>query len=62
MLGMNYGGLRSVLGLSTLVLVHGTFYTYFDRMLPIGLAGNFGALKVNAVRGSSMFKGLALIS
>lgn len=36
--------------------------TYFDRILVIGLAGNFGALKVNAVRGSSMFKGLALTS
>lgn len=31
-------------------------------MLAIGLAGNLGALNVNAVRGSSMFKGLALTS
>lgn len=36
--------------------------TYFDRMLAIGLGGSFGALKVNADRGTSMFKGLALIS
>lgn len=31
-------------------------------MLAIGLVGNFGALNVKAVLGSSMFKGLALTS
>lgn len=37
-------------------------WTYFDRMLAIGLAGNLGALNVNAVRGSSMLRGLAFTS
>lgn len=40
---------------------NGTGWTYFDR-IPIGLGGIFGALKVNAVRGSSRFTGLAFAS
>lgn len=77
MMDRNYGVVSSALMLSVLVLkpffepghIHPSTpssqrdeCTYFDRMLPIGLAGNLGALKVNAVRGSSMFNGLALIS
>lgn len=36
--------------------------TYFDLILVMGLAGNLGALNVNAVRGSSIFSGRALTS
>lgn len=46
----------------SLAKLEGQQSTHFDRILAIGLPGIFGALNVNAVRGNSMFSGLAFTS